>query len=1406
MPFERLSKKGLPFPVVDDPVATQELAELVDVSDAYIMEQWATDIVLTGGLTYAYKGGTVFTGGAYSQVADGTVTLAASDVNYVERDADGVVTVNQTAFTDTKLPMAKVTTDVTGITDIEDWRVMETPSAATVASHVVATTVALGPSHSVSALSSGMVLRATGATTSTYGYLIASDIPALDASKITTGTLDVARGGTGVSSPTSGNLLVGAGASAMTLLAPGAAGGYVRSTGAAWARSALLASDLTGTTLPASIVTSSLTTIGTLIAGAVAASLITAGTFGTGAYVFDNTVSGITTLTATTLAGTLSTAAQPNVTSLGTLTSLAVSGTITMTAGVSKIVPGATSWGVRNTADSADNIIITNAGAVTFRSTIGGITTLTATSLVGALTGNASTATALETARTINGVSFDGTANITVTAAAGTLTGTTLNAAVVTSSLTSVGTIATGVWSGTAIVWTKVDKSGSVLADIGNVTITAIATGEILKWSGTAWINNTLAEAGVSAAAHTHVKTDITDTPWAWTDVSKTGSSLADLVTRSAADLTSGTLASARITGVYSGISGLGAQAQALDMGTNNITNAGTGTFSGNVLIGTTIAATAAPRLDVLAASQNTIVMTSSAADATTKTVNLGVRHYTNAEEVVSLVRGRVTSSTAQVQVGGGASTHNAATVVEIYTAANNTTLTGTKRFAIDSTGAADFQGNAVSMGAGTFSDSVVITKSGGSPMRVNNTGTAANFRGHFEGYRGSVRRWVLATNSSDEFVLLNAAFDAANLTVTDAGALTVRSNLTVSGAGASSFAGNVLIGTTTAATGSPRLDVLGNGNRQQPHFVGVDSGGLSDATDKAFNIGCRHNTIAEEEVMAISVYSGSTNSWVRIGGGRTGLNAVTIIEFYTAANNTTVTGTLGLDLTGVGTSSILRARGGITVDKILSVDDTTDTTSTVTGSIHTDGGLGIAKALWVGTTSQLVGAVSLDSTLQVDGSTKIGTTANATGSPRLNVVASGAAISLTLSDSATNAVNKNAIMGFQHYTIAEENISLLYGVAQSGTNTLKVGGGAGSLNAVTTISFWTGAGATTLTGTLAADITGVGATSLLHLRGKLKVVGTTTFNTVAYTWPGSDGGSGDILTTNGVGGLSWTAGGGGTLGGTGTAGTIAKWTAASTLADSIITESGTTITVATTLNATTLGGTLSTAAQANITSLGSLTSLDMAGQIDLNNNNIIAGGTAAFTTVTAALTGNASTATVLQTARTINGVSFNGSANITVTADANTLTNTTLKSTVVASSLTSVGTLTSLDMGGNIDLNTNDIVAGGAARFTTVFPSGGIVRGANNLVLTLSGGSTVVLGANIALFAESHVSKAKDIEFRDAGNIRMKWVQSASEFTVFGQMKMDDGGLATDVAGVVVSSSDPVSEDYVDGTLWCRV
>jgi hypothetical protein len=66
-------------------------------------------------------------------------------------------------------------------------------------------------------------------------------------------------------------------------------------------------------------------------------------------------------------------------------------------------------------------------------------------------------AATLTTARAINGVNFDGSAAITVTAAAGTLSGNTLNSSVVTSSLTAVGTLATG--NATAIVSAASDSA-----------------------------------------------------------------------------------------------------------------------------------------------------------------------------------------------------------------------------------------------------------------------------------------------------------------------------------------------------------------------------------------------------------------------------------------------------------------------------------------------------------------------------------------------------------------------------------------------------------------------------------------------------------------------------------------------------------------------------------------------------------------------------------------------------------------------------------------------------------------------------------------------------------------------------------------------------------------------------------
>jgi hypothetical protein len=99
--------------------------------------------------------------------------------------------------------------------------------------------------------------------------------------------------------------------------------------------------------------------------------------------------------------------------------------------------------------------------------TIAGLTSVTSTGFTGALTGNASTATTLATARNINGVSFNGSADITVTAAAGTLSGATLASGVTASSLTSVGTL------------TSLTVSGATATGALTVTGAVTATGDI---------------------------------------------------------------------------------------------------------------------------------------------------------------------------------------------------------------------------------------------------------------------------------------------------------------------------------------------------------------------------------------------------------------------------------------------------------------------------------------------------------------------------------------------------------------------------------------------------------------------------------------------------------------------------------------------------------------------------------------------------------------------------------------------------------------------------------------------------------------------------------------------------------------------------------------------------------------
>jgi hypothetical protein len=92
----------------------------------------------------------------------------------------------------------------------------------------------------------------------------------------------------------------------------------------------------------------------------------------------------------------------------------------------------------------------------------------------------------------------------------------------------------------------------------------------------------------------------------------------------------------------------------------------------------------------------------------------------------------------------------------------------------------------------------------------------------------------------------------------------------------------------------------------------------------------------------------------------------------------------------------------------------------------------------------------------------------------------------------------------------------------------------------------------------------------------------------------------------------------------------------------------------------------------------------------------------------------SATSAAKLTTARNINGVAFDGTKDITITstADAGTLTGTTLKSTVISSSLTSVGTIAYLTTGAITNSGKLIVGASSAASVSAVLEASSTTQG----------------------------------------------------------------------------------------------
>lgn len=117
---------------------------------------------------------------------------------------------------------------------------------------------------------------------------------------------------------------------------------------------------------------------------------------------------------------------------------------------------------------------------------------------------------------------------------------------------------------------------------------------------------------------------------------------------------------------------------------------------------------------------------------------------------------------------------------------------------------------------------------------------------------------------------------------------------------------GEVGFGTTIPLSNFKGIDVASGGITL---VLGADNGASTrtNATTKTARVGAPHYTNSEEQSLIFSIGNTSTGNVLMIGGGEASFNAATVVEFYTAANTTTLNGTLAMSVLGTSAVQIFK-------------------------------------------------------------------------------------------------------------------------------------------------------------------------------------------------------------------------------------------------------------------------------------------------------------------------------------------------------------------------------------------------------------------------------------------------------------------------------------------------------------------
>jgi hypothetical protein len=402
----------------------------------------------------------------------------------------------------------------------------------------------------------------------------------------------------------------------------------------------------------------------------------------------------------------------------------------------STVTVGSTAINLGSTATSIAGLA--SVTATTFTGNLVGNVTGTIT---GGITGNAATATALQNARTINGVSFDGTGNVTVITAG---TGVTINGTQIsvdtsttldktTAQTLSNKTLASPVITGTATF--NGSTSGSIAvqatATAGTNTITLPAvTGTVVTTGDTGSVTNAMLAGSIADSKLSTISTAGKVSNSATTAASANTASA--IVARDASgNFTAGTITAAltgNVTGTVSGNAGTV---------TNGIYSTDTGTVTNTMLAGS-IADSKLSTISTAGKVSNSATTATSANTASAIVARDASGNFT-AGTITAALTGNVTGN---VTGSSGSTTGNAATATTLATAR---TINGTI-----------FDGSAnISFGTGSVAEGANLYFTDARAVSANTSAIA------------TAKSEAISTASADATSKANAAQAAAIAAVT---------------------------------------------------------------------------------------------------------------------------------------------------------------------------------------------------------------------------------------------------------------------------------------------------------------------------------------------------------------------------------------------------------------------------------------------------------------------------------------------------------------------------------------------------------------------------------------------------------------------------------------------------------------